>query len=141
MTGVSNGLKLAAFVAASIAGVGGAYLIIASPDAPRWLLVFSGIIGIAGLFATVVVLAFLYVIITQDIRPGIVARQPNNPLALTTELGAMVGTRRFNQHPVRYWVGLTLNHRFFIGAMVFAKPQEVVFDTGKNITTALGDRA
>jgi hypothetical protein len=118
--------RLAAVMGSAALGLGGAYLIL-SQDAPRALVAVSGVLLVVGVAATLILLAFTYVVIVEEVRPRIVARSPRQPLALSTELGALKGTRRFSLHRVRFWAGLTLNSSFFVGFMIFRRHEEVTF--------------
>lgn len=114
--------RLAGFVAASVIGLGVTYIAVMY-DVPRWFVAISGLMFAIGIFATGTLGAFLWVTITEDVRPSLRFRRPVVPIAISHNEAGMIGERRFRQHPVRFWGGLALNSRFFVGFMVFSPPE------------------
>jgi len=123
--------RLAAIVTGTAIGLGGGYWILAN-DTPRWMVAFTGLLLIGGLGCAAMLALVAWMTVVEDIRPRFVARRPASPLSLNTELSAMVGTRRFSTHPVRFWSGLILNHRVFFGLLLFEKAGEAVFSVSKD---------
>jgi len=120
--------RLGLLVVGAIGGLWAAWACLAD-DTPRWLTGMAGVFLLIGIGCASALAITAWFVIADDVRPRFHARKPGLPLALTTELGAFVGTRRFNQHPVRFWLGLSCNHRLFVGVMLFRKAEEVTFAT------------
>lgn len=116
-------LRIAAIAVTAILGVGGAWAILRSSDAPRWLVAFSGLIGLAGLAAFAALVLISWYVVTEKIRPSLRFRKPVVPLALAHREASLVGRRAYRNHPIRFWGGLILNNSFFVGFMLFGKPE------------------
>jgi hypothetical protein len=118
--------KLAAIICASVIGLGGAYVSYAY-DVPRFLVAISGLLFAVGITSTVVLAAFLWIVVSEDVRPALRFRRPVVRISLSHDEVGFVGERRFRQHPVTFWGGLILNNRFFVGFMLFAPPEHLTF--------------
>jgi hypothetical protein len=120
---VSGWYRLLAILATATVGLSGAFVILSADKAPKWTLALSGVLGLAGLAAAVVLLAIVVSVIIEDVRPTVRVRKPAGSLALSHREAAMHGRLRFRMHPIRFWGVLTLNNRFLLGFMVFSEPE------------------
>lgn len=119
--------KLGSIVATAVVCDAGAYRILADPAAPRWTVAMAGPMVISGAAATLVLGIIAWSIIVDDIKPALRFHQPTIPLALAHRESALIGQRRFRNHPVRFWGGLTLSNRFFVGFMLLDPPEYETF--------------
>jgi hypothetical protein len=94
-----------------------------SAQSPRWLLALSGLVIVAVAMAWLILLALLYDFVVEKVRPSLRFRKPVVPLALSHREPTLVGHISQRNHPIRFWGGITLNNRFFVGFMLFDKPE------------------
>lgn len=119
--------RITLITATAILGLSGFWIIITNPTLPRWLIAFSGLLGLSGLCSLAVLCVLILSFIVEDVRPRIRFRKPVVPLALSHREAALVGRRAYRNHPITFWGGLILNNRFFIGFMFFGKPEHEAF--------------
>lgn len=118
-----NWPRLGAILVATVVGLCAGYATFAADDPPRILVVVGGVLGVVGVAGSVAIALFAYTIIADDVRPALRFRKPAVPMSLSHDEAALIGRRSFRQHPVRFWAGLTLNNRFFMGFMLFDQPK------------------
>jgi hypothetical protein len=114
--------RIAAIAGAAVGGLTIGYVTFVADSLPRALIVIGGILGLAGAAASAVLVLFIYTVIADCVRPALRFRRPLVPMSLSHDEAALIGRRSFRQHPVRFWGGLTLNNRFFVGFMLFDQP-------------------
>jgi len=117
-------LRLTAFVLLAVIGLGGAYGAFAF-DAPKPILAISGVLFVAGAAAALIVGCWVYIVVIEQVRPAFRFRRPVVRMALSHDEAGLIGERRFRQHGIRFWGGMTLNNRFFVGFMLFDPPEHL----------------
>lgn len=124
---MSGWWRLAALIATATLGLGGAYLILSAPEAPRWTIAASGLLAAAGCAAALVIAGVFVSVVIDDVRPAFRFRKPVNPMFIARRNASMVGRQNYSLHPIRFWGGLFLNNRFALVAMVFDEPEHIDF--------------
>lgn len=111
--------RLALALATAACGLGGGYAILAWGAAPKAFVAFSGLLILVGLAAAIVLFAFAWITVEEDLRPRFVFRKPAVNLSLAHRGAELNGRSQWRTHPIKFWGGLTFNHRFMIGFLVF----------------------
>jgi hypothetical protein len=110
-----NWTRIGLIALVAITGIGSAYSILSWPDSPRGLIAVSGLLLIAGLLASGALAILAWSIVADDLRPRFRCGQPGNPMALAQTETALIGQRRYRNYGIRWWAGITLSNKMFIG--------------------------